>query len=146
MMRYDSMNQFSRRTLRLQRTIVLLFVCVLPHPLHSLVVEVELDPVSYQSICRGVWLVVEAGTIVHRKAILQVLEGEILRALGSSLTPRRLSAREATAVPNAPVAAATYTATNVINTKMLHREYCGHRRGGLSRCGSSWDMTSAYSD
>jgi CO/xanthine dehydrogenase Mo-binding subunit len=48
------------------------------------VVEVELDPVSYQSICRGVWLVVEAGTIVQRRATLQILEGETLRALGSS--------------------------------------------------------------
>lgn len=48
------------------------------------VVEVELDPVSYQSICRGVWLVVEAGTIAPRKATLQILEGETLRALGSS--------------------------------------------------------------
>jgi len=48
------------------------------------VVEVELDPVSFQSICRSVWLVVEAGTIAHRKATLQILEGETLRALGSS--------------------------------------------------------------
>jgi CO/xanthine dehydrogenase Mo-binding subunit len=48
------------------------------------VVEVELDPVSYQSICRGVWLVVEAGTIVQRKSTVQILEGETLRALGSS--------------------------------------------------------------
>jgi len=48
------------------------------------VVEVELDPVSFQSICRGVWLVVETGTIAHRKVTLQILEGETLRALGSS--------------------------------------------------------------
>lgn len=48
------------------------------------VVEVEMDPVSYQSICRGVWLVVEAGSIEPRKTTLQILEGETLRALGSS--------------------------------------------------------------
>jgi CO/xanthine dehydrogenase Mo-binding subunit len=48
------------------------------------VVEVELDPVSYQGICRRIWLVVESGSITHRKATLQILEGETLRALRSS--------------------------------------------------------------
>jgi CO/xanthine dehydrogenase Mo-binding subunit len=47
------------------------------------VVELELDPVTLLSACRGVWMVVEAGTVLNRKAAVQALEGEISRALGS---------------------------------------------------------------
>ena len=48
------------------------------------VIEVELDPVTFQSSCRGVWVAIEMGTVWNQTAILRVLEGEILRWLGSS--------------------------------------------------------------
>jgi CO/xanthine dehydrogenase Mo-binding subunit len=48
------------------------------------VIEVELDPVTFQSSCRGVWAAIETGTVWNRTAMLGVLEGEILRWLGSS--------------------------------------------------------------
>ena len=51
------------------------------------VVEVELDPVTFQSTCRGVWMVIEAGTVWNRTTMLGVLEGEIVRCLGSSRLP-----------------------------------------------------------
>lgn len=47
------------------------------------VVEVELDPVTFQSTCRGIWMAVETGAVRERTTILGVLEGEILRCLGS---------------------------------------------------------------
>ncbi|UCF96022.1 MAG: molybdopterin-dependent oxidoreductase [Spirochaetaceae bacterium] len=51
------------------------------------VVELMLDPVTFQSTCRGVWMVIESGRVWNRKSALRVLEGEILRALGSSRLP-----------------------------------------------------------
>jgi CO/xanthine dehydrogenase Mo-binding subunit len=51
------------------------------------VVEVELDPVTFQSMCRGVWMVIETGSVWNRTTMLGVLEGEILRCLGSSRLP-----------------------------------------------------------
>ena len=51
------------------------------------VIEVELDPVTFQSTCRGVWMVIETGTVWNRSTMLGVLEGEILRCLGSSRLP-----------------------------------------------------------
>jgi CO/xanthine dehydrogenase Mo-binding subunit len=48
------------------------------------VVEVELDPVSLHSICRGVWTAVEAGSVWNKQAAARIIEGEILRALGTS--------------------------------------------------------------
>ena len=51
------------------------------------VVEVELDPVTFQSTSRGVWMVIETGTVRNRTTTLGVLEGEIVRCLGSSRLP-----------------------------------------------------------
>ena len=51
------------------------------------VVEVELDPVTFQSTCRGVWMVIETGTVWNRTIMLGVLEGEIIRCLGSIRLP-----------------------------------------------------------
>ena len=51
------------------------------------VIEVELDPVTFQSTCRGVWMVIETGTVWNRSTMLGVLEGEILRCLDSSRLP-----------------------------------------------------------
>jgi CO/xanthine dehydrogenase Mo-binding subunit len=51
------------------------------------VIEVELDPVTFQSSCRGVWMAIEAGTLWNRADMLGVLEGEILRCLGLSRLP-----------------------------------------------------------
>jgi len=51
------------------------------------VVEVELDPVTLRSTCRGVWMVIETGNVWNRSTIMGVLEGEILRCLGSSRLP-----------------------------------------------------------
>jgi CO/xanthine dehydrogenase Mo-binding subunit len=51
------------------------------------VVELELDPVTFQSLCRGIWIVIECGTVWNRKNVLNVLEGEILRSLGLSRLP-----------------------------------------------------------
>jgi CO/xanthine dehydrogenase Mo-binding subunit len=48
------------------------------------VVELELDPVTFQSVCRGIWLAVAPGSVWSRRAMTTVLQGEILRALGSS--------------------------------------------------------------
>jgi CO/xanthine dehydrogenase Mo-binding subunit len=62
------------------------------------VVEVELDPVTFQSTCRGIWMAIETGAVWDRTAILGVLEGEILRCLGSS----RLSGYTAAAASAEP--------------------------------------------
>jgi CO/xanthine dehydrogenase Mo-binding subunit len=51
------------------------------------VIEVELDPVTFQSTCRGVWMVIETGTVWNRNTMLGVLEGETLRCLGSCRLP-----------------------------------------------------------
>jgi CO/xanthine dehydrogenase Mo-binding subunit len=51
------------------------------------VVEVELDPVTFQSMCKGVWMAIETGTTWSRTTILSVLEGEILRSLGATRLP-----------------------------------------------------------
>jgi CO/xanthine dehydrogenase Mo-binding subunit len=48
------------------------------------VIEVELDPVTFQSSCRGVWAAIETGSLGNQTAMLGVLEGEILRWLGMS--------------------------------------------------------------
>jgi CO/xanthine dehydrogenase Mo-binding subunit len=48
------------------------------------VVEVEIDPVTFQSSCRGVWAAIETGTVWSQAVVHRVLEGEILRWLGSS--------------------------------------------------------------
>jgi CO/xanthine dehydrogenase Mo-binding subunit len=48
------------------------------------VIEVELDPVTFQSCCRGVWTAIETGSVWNKTGILGVLEGEVLRWLGSS--------------------------------------------------------------
>jgi CO/xanthine dehydrogenase Mo-binding subunit len=50
-------------------------------------VEVELDPVSFQSTCRGVWMVIDMGEVWSRPTIIGVLEGEILRCLGATRLP-----------------------------------------------------------
>jgi CO/xanthine dehydrogenase Mo-binding subunit len=51
------------------------------------VVELELDPVTFRSTCRGVWMVMEAGAAWNRKAVSRAVEGEIVRALGTSRLP-----------------------------------------------------------
>jgi CO/xanthine dehydrogenase Mo-binding subunit len=48
------------------------------------VIEVELDPVTFLSTCRGVWMAIDSGTVWNRTKMLGVLEGEILRCLGLS--------------------------------------------------------------
>jgi CO/xanthine dehydrogenase Mo-binding subunit len=63
------------------------------------VVEVELDPVTFRSTCRGVWMVLEAGAVPARNSVLGVLEGEILRCLGWSRLPGAASLR---AFPEGP--------------------------------------------
>ncbi len=47
-------------------------------------VEVELDPVSLHSVCRGIWMAVEAGSVWNTQAAARIIEGEILRALGTA--------------------------------------------------------------
>jgi CO/xanthine dehydrogenase Mo-binding subunit len=59
------------------------------------VIEVELDPVTFQSTCRGVWMAIEMGTVWDQNRIQGVLEGEILRCLGSSRLSGHASADEA---------------------------------------------------
>ncbi|MBN2551127.1 MAG: xanthine dehydrogenase family protein [Spirochaetales bacterium] len=51
------------------------------------VVEVELDPVTFHSECRGIWMVVESGRVWNSREVLAVMEGEVLRALGSVRMP-----------------------------------------------------------
>jgi len=46
------------------------------------VVELELDPVTFESACRGIWMVIELGSVWNREEATEVLEGEVLRALG----------------------------------------------------------------
>ncbi len=46
------------------------------------VIEVELDPVTLQSICRGIWLVAEVGSRSEEKTVVRTLEGEIAKAMG----------------------------------------------------------------
>jgi CO/xanthine dehydrogenase Mo-binding subunit len=46
------------------------------------VIEVELDPVTLQSFCRGVWMAVEAGRLWDPEGVGRVLRGEVTRALG----------------------------------------------------------------
>ena len=63
------------------------------------VIEVELDPVTFQSSCRGVWVAIETGTVWNQTAVLGVLEGEILRWLGSSRLAGYPAAGEAPGCP-----------------------------------------------
>jgi CO/xanthine dehydrogenase Mo-binding subunit len=51
------------------------------------VVELELDSVTFHGTCRGIWMVIWTGTVWSQSAVLELLEGETLRALGTTSLP-----------------------------------------------------------